>query len=227
MRVIRAVVCLSVWGVATIAFGAENTFGTTATSYMSVGPDEFRGTTSSVSPWVLEYKLYVSSGNWYSFIHLPAGAVLTSVEWDYCDADGGNRPDFGVLRLDRTGNETGFAVLFGEPLPAGCRTVTQDLTADNFTILNRDYRFFLYFTPSEAVEFAGAVVGYKLQVSPAPPTATFGDVPMSDFGFQYIEALVAAGITGGCGGGGFCPDSPVTRRQMAIFMAKALGLQWP
>ena len=50
MRVIRALVCLSVWGIATIAFGAENTFGTTATSYMSVGPDEFRGTTSMSPP---------------------------------------------------------------------------------------------------------------------------------------------------------------------------------
>jgi hypothetical protein len=49
---------------------------------------------------------------------------------------------------------------------------------------------------------------------------------LSDFGFQYIEALAASGITGGCGGGNFCPDSPVTRRQMAIFVAKALGLSY-
>ncbi len=48
-----------------------------------------------------------------------------------------------------------------------------------------------------------------------------------DFGFQYVEALVASGITGGCGSGSYCPDNPVTRRQMAIFLAKALGLHWP
>lgn len=46
-------------------------------------------------------------------------------------------------------------------------------------------------------------------------------------GFQYIEALVSSGITGGCGGGNFCPDAAVTRRQMAIFLAKELGLHWP
>ena len=41
----------------------------------------------------------------------------------------------------------------------------------------------------EALALVGAVVGYKLQVSPAPPTATFGDVPTGHQFFQYIEAL--------------------------------------
>ena len=63
-------------------------------------------------------------------------------------------------------------------------------------------------------------------MSQPPGTPTFNDVPVADFGFQYIEALAGSGITGGCGGGNFCPDSPVTRRQMAIFIAKALGLSW-
>ena len=56
---------------------------------------------------------------------------------------------------------------------------------------------------------------------------TFGDVPLSDPAFQYIEALAASGITSGCGGGNYCPDNPLTRRQMAVFLSKALGLHWP
>ena len=73
----------------------------------------------------------------------------------------------------------------------------------------------------------GAVrVFYKLQVSPAPFVATFNDVPTSDPAFQFIEALVASGVTAGCGGGNYCPDAPLTRRQMAVFLAKLLGLQW-
>jgi S-layer family protein len=75
--------------------------------------------------------------------------------------------------------------------------------------------------------FAGMRVGYKLQVSPAPATADFGDVPTSHPFFQYIEALYKSGVTGGCGGGNYCPDSNVTRGQMAVFLAKALGLQFP
>jgi S-layer homology domain len=72
----------------------------------------------------------------------------------------------------------------------------------------------------------GYRVGYKLQVSPPPMSATFTDVPTTHLFFQYVEALAAAGITSGCGGGNFCPDAAVTRGQMAVFLAKALGLHW-
>ena len=73
---------------------------------------------------------------------------------------------------------------------------------------------------------AGAMVAWKYQVSPAPGVATFNDVPTSDPAFQYIEALVASGVTAGCGGGNYCPDAALTRRQMAVFLSKALGLYW-
>ena len=43
--------------------------------------------------------------------------------------------------------------------------------------------------------------------------------PGSGFG-DWIEALAAEGITGGCGGGNYCPTSPVTRQQMAVFLLK-------
>lgn len=39
-----------------------------------------------------------------------------------------------------------------------------------------------------------------------------------------INALAAAGVTGGCGGESYCPAEPVTRGQMATFLARALGL---
>ena len=67
---------------------------------------------------------------------------------------------------------------------------------------------------------------YKLQVSPAPAQATFNDVPTGHPFFQFVEALVASGITAGCGNDNYCPDNPVTRGQMAVFIAKALGLHW-
>jgi hypothetical protein len=66
-----------------------------------------------------------------------------------------------------------------------------------------------------------------LQVSPAPASATFGDVPTGHPFFQFVEALVASGITAGCGGGNYCPEDPVTRGQMAVFLSAALGLHWP
>jgi hypothetical protein len=42
-----------------------------------------------------------------------------------------------------------------------------------------------------------------------------------------VEALAAAGITGGCGPGSYCPASPVSRGEMAVFLATALGLHFP
>jgi hypothetical protein len=57
-------------------------------------------------------------------------------------------------------------------------------------------------------------------VSPAPENPSFADVATTDLGYQYIEALAASGITGGCGGGNYCPDTALTRRQMAILSRK-------
>ena len=79
----------------------------------------------------------------------------------------------------------------------------------------------------ERPSFGWVEIWWKRAVSPAPATATFNDVPMSDPQFQFIEAFAASGITAGCGGGNFCPQSSLTRGQMAVFLAKALGLHWP
>ncbi len=57
-----------------------------------------------------------------------------------------------------------------------------------------------------------------------PPNCTgiFPDVPCTPgFGFpDWIEELANEGITGGCGGGNYCPTNPVTRQQMAVFLLK-------
>ncbi len=56
-----------------------------------------------------------------------------------------------------------------------------------------------------------------------PPSCTgiFGDVPCPSTFADWIEALAAEGITGGCGNGNFCPANPVRRDQMAPFLLKA------
>jgi hypothetical protein len=41
---------------------------------------------------------------------------------------------------------------------------------------------------------------------------------------NFIEDFANRGITGGCGGGRFCPNDSVTRAQMAVFMEAALGV---
>jgi len=56
-----------------------------------------------------------------------------------------------------------------------------------------------------------------------PPncTGTFSDVPCPSTFANWIEALAAEGITGGCGTGIYCPQNPVRRDQMAVFLLKA------
>jgi hypothetical protein len=72
----------------------------------------------------------------------------------------------------------------------------------------------------------GVSVTWNREVSPAPLNPTFGDVPADHPYFQFVEALGKSGITAGCSGGNFCPDAPLTRGQMAVFLSKALGLHW-
>ena len=66
-----------------------------------------------------------------------------------------------------------------------------------------------------------AVFLYRaLDLDPAPSYG-FSDTRGHRFEAE-IDALAAAGITLGCGGGQFCPYGTVTRGQMAAFLARAL-----
>ena len=81
--------------------------------------------------------------------------------------------------------------------------------------------------PSQnALGLGGVRITWKRQVSDPPATPSFQDVPTTDQAFQFIEALKASGITAGCDATHYCPDQPLTRRQMAVFLSKALGLHW-
>jgi len=57
----------------------------------------------------------------------------------------------------------------------------------------------------------------------APPhcTGIFEDVTCPSTFADWIEALFAEEITGGCSDGHYCPTDPVSREQMAVFLLKA------
>ena len=62
-----------------------------------------------------------------------------------------------------------------------------------------------------------------------PPACTplFNDVPCPSLYAAWIQQLFNEGITGGCGGGNYCPDNSSTRGQMAVFLDKIMGLPGP
>ena len=51
----------------------------------------------------------------------------------------------------------------------------------------------------------------------------FGDVPDSNPFHADIDAVADAGVTGGCGGGNYCPNANVARGQMAAFLGRGLS----
>ena len=54
---------------------------------------------------------------------------------------------------------------------------------------------------------------------PPPAAGSLHRCPVGPFA-DWIEKLPRR-ITGGCGGGNYCPDTPVTRAQMAVFLLKS------
>jgi hypothetical protein len=52
----------------------------------------------------------------------------------------------------------------------------------------------------------------------------FGDVAPEDAGCPFIHYIAAQGVTAGCGGGNYCPASPLTRAQMAVFLSNGFDL---
>jgi S-layer homology domain len=163
-------------------------------------------------------------------IGLPSGVVIDDIEMNDCiKADG----DLQVLLVLGDWNQNlggGDAVLAGLNTVHGCGV-------DSLSGINYEYDANLgkplFVFVSWGTNFDGSdkfndvAIGYHRIVSAAPASPTFLDVPMSNPQFQFVEALAASGITVGCGGGNYCPNNPVTRGQMAVYLAKALGLHWP
>jgi hypothetical protein len=209
-----------IWGVSTTAYvvsSAEFTPFDPSVTWAPIPGSPYRYVTGGSPPQLI------------AAVHLPQGASLEFIVVDGCDTT-----DPGFVTGD----------LWSAPVPGGVSTLVIEasggvgttgcleavsflptpLTIDNTQ--NVYYLTILNSTTDGSTFVADVRLFYVLQVSPAPAIPTFNDVPAGDPAFQYIEALAASGITGGCGGNNYCPDNPVTRRQMAVFLAKALGLFW-
>lgn len=161
-------------------------------------------------------------------VNLPSGALLNGLRYYWCSADPNSEIQAWLTwypEADFTSSTNLTSTLSGAAV--GCTSYFQNaaVTIDNYSgqyVVNVSFG-----AVTPLLDFRGVRLFYHLQVSPAPGASSFSDVPTSHWAFQYIEALAASGITAGCGGGNFCPDTPLTRAQMAVFLSKALGLHWP
>jgi hypothetical protein len=80
-------------------------------------------------------------------------------------------------------------------------------------------------TCNTGLAFSKLRIQWSRSIPVAPAVASFADVPTGAQFFAEVEALANTGITAGCTASNFCPENPVTRRQMAAFFARAFGLQ--
>lgn len=80
------------------------------------------------------------------------------------------------------------------------------------------------FCPNDLVN-RGQMAAFLVRALELPPAerGSFGDVVGSTHE-AAINSLAAAGITGGCAEGRFCPAAPVTRAQMGSFLQRAFEL---
>jgi hypothetical protein len=160
---------------------------------------------------------------------LPSGALITGIEVDFRNNSTTDTSFAALVACDY--HETNCTQYTDTSAvgPIGDTYDVIDLTSTPITVDNYLNKYTLYWENHDTsgnIALAGMIVYYFLQVSPAPSVASFVDVPTTSPLFRFVEALKAAGITGGCDATHFCPNNPLTRGQMAVFLSAGLGLSW-
>jgi len=219
------------------------TYGTTGWISKAIPGFDFHGYGGSEYLMTTDGYIFHDTGSSFydAAFQLPNGAVLSGVTFFYYDNNATDNFRLFMLKYAIPGNAPGTQTSLVSYMPDVTETLGWQMVYIAFAAPEtiKDWyspngavyyqlRVKLSDTPNDqSIKFGGATLWYKLQVSPAPGVASFTDVPTSYWAFQYIEALKASGITQGVTPTTYEPESAVTRAQMAVFLAKALGLHWP
>jgi hypothetical protein len=215
-----------------------NTFGSTET-YYRISFSQFtvnngiHYTDNGTGGWAGAFARYTTNGDFrmVSALQLPAGAMIDYVELDSCEFNATISTDMTMYDCNYRGDSCNVIPGTGvtAPINVGACTSTS-ATITPYGPIDNYYREYIVEVVTPAGDgsesLSGVIIGYHIQVSPPPPSATFLDVPTTSPIFRFVEALVASGITAGCDATHYCPASPLTRGQMAVYLATALGLSW-
>ena len=210
-----------------------NTYGTSVESHITIGWPEFKGIISGID--VLQDgqgSAYLAGAGVSALaaapVNLPQGAAITGFDFYYDDTEAAADMFVVLYRFPFTGGFLSLGEIYSTG-SAGFGSASTNLASPVTVDSNSElYSVYLLYgvSPTSTLKWRAVRVRYKLQVSAAPAVASFTDVPTNHWAFKYVEALKASGITDGCGASTFCPDSPLTRAQMAVFLSSALGLQF-
>lgn len=165
---------------------------------------------------------------YYANLNLPEGSRVVWAEVEYCHyPEKVTPPDTTYMTVQvHTGSiENNTIGITGAPAPCGRwgRAIWSYAPVDTKRGLPQFAE--LYFGHDTGIElFGGLRIFYQLGVPEPPSIATFTDVPTGHPFFRFVEAVHNTGAIAGCGNGRYCPDAPVTRGQLAVFLAAIFGL---
>lgn len=203
---------------------------------LTIGADAFRPYQSSCA-YVTDVFGYISGPcGFYAPLSLPEGAHITQMCAYLNDPDGPSFFSAGMetIALPAGGQAPLRTLIDGSVVSAdfdiGYGTVcTGALDYVMHTTADFEHQtHHVYANTGVNATLGGVRITWRRQVSPLPASSSFDDVPLGSTYSQFIEALKAANITGGCQQDPplYCPDRPITRAEMAVYLSLALGLHW-
>jgi S-layer homology domain len=192
--------------------------------------------------------LVIDDGNGYRYLgpspvsrwmaaplQLPTGVVIESLVFSYCAHQNG---DLLLTLFDNGvggGGSGGGTPIVSVTAAAGCGLASAEPPGGSYAYLrtvSHPLYLVIYFAGDEfdgSTKFNDVWINYHPVKSPVPAEPSFDDVPIGHPFYQHIELLKYAGITAGCSESPplFCPNRPLTRGEMAVYLSIALGLHWP
>ena len=185
------------------------------------------------------YQVYYGTS---SGIYTDSIDVNNSTTYTISDLEGSQTYYFAVTAYNTSGDESGFSNEVSKYLPEGEGEFFEDVPPGHWAedaiykiydarITNSCSQNPLLFCPATEVTRVQMAIfllkaKYGSSYSPPPATGIFEDVPVTYWAADWIEHLYNEGITKGCTQNPpqYCPESSVTRAQMAVFLVRTFDL---
>lgn len=208
---------------------------------LAIGAPAFQPAATGGSSFLSGNAYRYGQGGYVAPLSLPDGAEISMMCLYADDPDAGSLvlAELDAGKMPAGGQDPGLVVVPNSVVTAdfnigfgtvctGPMSYTIHTTADLDGNGVENLFHFVNVTVMANAGLGGVRVFWHRQVSPLPAASSFDDVTLGSQYSPFIEALKAAGITGGCQASPplYCPDRPITRAEMAVYMSLALGLHW-
>jgi hypothetical protein len=183
-----------------------------------------------LSPEALSPDVLPGLGHDGDFILEPGESVPVVIAWK----------NLSKTTVSATGRASDFTGPSGLALPGATYVIVEDSTSygpipsgtNGDCVTSADcYQFSVPIPPGERqftdwdAEFTETLSTGDYKTWTLHVGDSFTDVPRNHLFYSKIEAALHNGVSTGCGARRFCPDDPVTREQMAKFLANSINGQ--